>query len=406
MRRLATLAIGALALVAMLIAGCGSKSKATPTATSQAATSPTSAATSTEPIKLGMITSLTGNFSVLGQFDRNAVQLIVDQVNKAGGVNGRKVDVQILDDQSNPTQAAVVARQLISSGVSAIVGPVFSSNCLAVLDAVEAAKIPMITTCASDSQVNPVRPYIFMAPPTAGIVADKLMAYLQAKGLTKIAVIHDTTEFGKAGWDAIKRDAGKYGLTVVDEEPYDITATSFVPGLTHVKNSGAQALISWGAGPPAVTITKEFRQLGLTIPLLFSHAQASPLYIKPAGSAADGVIVGTSLGAMGQYLPDGNPSKSVILAFDKAYEAAYNGAPAEFAYDAYGAIHMILNAIAKVGTNPQAIQKQLEQTTFVSTDGTYHYSATNHAGLGPDAVWVARVQNGQMVPTNFSKNGK
>lgn len=352
-------------------------------------------------IRLGMITSLTGPYTPLGTFNKQAADLLVKQVNDAGGINGQKIELQIEDDQSNPSNGPTAVKRLIANKAVALIGPVFSSTCVAILDDVEAAKLPMITQCATDSQVNPIRPYVFMAPPTTSVVANQLLAYLKSEGKTKIAVLHDATEFGQTGWNVIKADAAKYGITA-EEQPYELTGTTFVPQLTKIKGSDAQAVISWGSGAPAVTIAKEYKQLGLTQPLLYSHAQATPLFLKPAGDAANGLIIGTSLGPVGKFLPDSNPSKAVITKFDADFTAAYNTPPAEFAYNTYGAFNMLVNAIKKAGTDPAKVRDALEQTTFVSADGTYNYSATNHSGLGPESVLVAQVVNGALEPTKFS----
>ncbi len=352
-------------------------------------------------IKIGMITSLTGPYNPLGTFNKQAAELLVKQVNDAGGINGAKIELSIEDDQSNPSNGPTAVKKMIANKVVAIIGPVFSSTCVAILDDVEAAKIPMITQCATDSQVNPIRPNIFMAPPTTTVVANQLLAYLKSEGKTKVTVLHDSTEFGSTGWNVVKADASKYGITP-DEQLYELTGTTFVPQLTKIKNSDTQAVISWGSGAPAVTIAKEYKQLGLAQPLLFSHAQATPLFLKPAGDAANGVIIGTSLGPVGKFLPDSNASKPAITKFDADFQAAYNTAPAEFAYNTYGAFNMIVNAVKKVGPDSAKIRAELEQTTFVSVDGTYKYSATNHAGLGPESVLVAMVTNGALEPTKFS----
>lgn len=352
-------------------------------------------------IRLGIITSLTGPYTPLGTFNKQAADLLVKQVNDAGGINGQKIELQIEDDQSNPSNGPTAVKRLIANKVVALIGPVFSSTCVAILDDVEAAKLPMITQCATDSQVNPIRSYVFMAPPTTSVVANQLLAYLKSEGKTKIAVLHDATEFGQTGWNVIKADAAKYGITA-EEQPYELTGTTFVPQLTKIKGSDAQAVISWGSGAPAVTIAKEYKQLGLTQPLLYSHAQATPLFLKPAGDAANGLIIGTSLGPVGKFLPDSNPSKAVIAKFDADFTAAYNTPPAEFAYNTYGAFNMLVNAIKKAGTDPAKVRDALEQTTFVSADGTYRYSATNHSGLGPESVLVAQVVNGVLEPTKFS----
>jgi branched-chain amino acid transport system substrate-binding protein len=381
----------------------------TTTSTTAAATtapSGTTAATSGGTIKLGMITSLTGPYNPLGSFNKQAADLLVKQINDAGGVNGQKIEMQIEDDQTNPTQAVAAEKKLIASKVVGIIGPVYSSSCVAILDDIEAAKIPMITQCAADSVVTPIRPNVFLGPQSTRFAADQLLGYLKSEGKTKIAVLHDATEYGSLGWNIIKADASKYGITGVDEQPYDLTASTFVPQLTKIKSSDDQAIISWGSGAPAVTITKEYRQLGITIPLTFSGAQASPLYLKPAGDGANGIVMQCQTAPLGKYLPDTNPSKALITKFDADFMAAYNTPPAQFAYNTYDAIQLFVNAIKKAGTDPAKIRDAIEQTQgFVTVDGTYNYSPTDHTGLSIDAMWIAQVQNGALAPTKYG-NGK
>jgi branched-chain amino acid transport system substrate-binding protein len=383
----------------------GTATSATAAATS--APSGTTAASTGGTIKLGMITSLTGPYNPLGSFNKQAADLLVKQINDAGGINGAKIDLQIEDDQSNPSNGPTALKKLIANKIVGLIGPVFSSTCVAILDDVEAAKIPMITQCAADSTINPIRPNVFLGPQSTRFAADQLLGYLKSENKTKIAVMHDATEYGTLGWNIIKADAAKYGITSVDEQPYELTATTFIPQLTKIKNGDAQAIVSWGSGAPAVTITKEHRQLGISIPLTFSGAQASPLYIKPAGDGANGIVMQCQQAAVGKYLPDSNPSKPLIAKFDADFMAAYNTPPAQFAYNTYDAMMLFVNAIKKAGgPDPAKIRDAIEQTQgFVSVDGVYNYSPTDHTGLGIDAMWVAQVQNGALVPTKYG-NGK
>jgi branched-chain amino acid transport system substrate-binding protein len=380
-------------------------SAVTPAATTAPAAT-TSGAASGGTIKIGMITSLTGPYNPLGGFNKQAADLLVKQINDAGGINGAKIELSIEDDQSNPSQALTAVKKLIASKIVALIGPVFSSSCVAILDEVEAAKIPMITQCAADSVVTPIRPNVFLGPQSTRIAADQLLGYLKSVGKTKIALLHDSTEYGSLGGSIIKADAAKYGITSVDEQLYELTATTFIPQLTKIKNGDAQAIISWGSGAPAVTITKEYKQLGITIPLSFSGAQASPLFLKPAGDAANGLIVQCQLAPIGKYLPDSNPAKPLITKFDADFMAAYNTPPAQFAYNTDDAIQLFVAAIKKAGPDPAKIRDAVEQTKgFVSVDGTFNYSPTDHTGLTADDIWIAQVQNGALVPTKYG-NGK
>jgi branched-chain amino acid transport system substrate-binding protein len=237
-------------------------------------------------------------------------------------------------------------------------------------------------------------------------VAERLLQYMKDAGLTHMAVIHDTQNaFADTGWTAMKAKAGQYGISFDLEETFATASTDFAPQLSHVKaKSGIQGLMCWGTGPGPVALTKQFAAAGIKIPLLMSHAEASTLYTKPSGDAANGVIVATSLGVAGPYLPDKHPAKKVIDDMAKSFQATNGYYPPQFAFDGYVAVKLIADAARRKGAKPDQIQAGLESATLLTPEGTYKYSKTNHWGLGLDAVVITQVQNGSFVPTSFAQN--
>jgi branched-chain amino acid transport system substrate-binding protein len=356
------------------------------------------------PIKIGMITSLSGPYTPLGTNSKLGAVQAVDAINAAGGIDGRKLDLIIENDNTSASQAIIDYQTLVSDGVVAIVGPDYSSAAVALVSSAQRAKIPTIDTAAADTLVSPVTHYyVFMTPPTTKIVAQQLLAYMKAKGLTKMAVARDTTEFPTAGWDNMKALAPSYGVSFVYDGTFALTATDFTSILTGVKASGAQGLMVWGVGPAEVILTKQFRAMGLTIPLLFSHGEASYLYTKPVGAAGDGAIIASSIGGIGPYLPANYPGRSVIMSFANTFQKNNGYYPPEFAFDASGAVDMIAKAIREDGATPAGIAKALQTMTITTGDGTYHFSPTNHAGLTASQVAITRDVNGTLVPTAFTK---
>lgn len=359
--------------------------------------------TASGPIKLGMITSLTGAYSALGTNDKLGALQAVDEINKAGGINGRQIDLKVLDDQTKPDQAVTDYDQLVGEGIVAVVGSSYSGSSLAVIPVVDRKNVPYVSTAAADNQVEPVHAYVFMTPPTTAIVSERLLEYMKAKGLTKMAVLHNSQNaFADIGWKAMKDRAAQYGVSFIDEETNEFSTTDFTPQLTHVKASGAQGLMVWDTGPGPVILTKQFQAQGLAIPLLMSHAEASTLYAKPAGPAAEGVIVATSLGVVGPHLPAANPAKSVTESMTKAFEAANKYYPPQFAFDGYVAVNLLADAAKRKGATPAEIQQGLESANLTTPEGTYKFSKTDHAGLAIPAVVIARITKGDFVPTAFS----
>lgn len=357
------------------------------------------------PIHIGQIASLTGNYTPLGSNDKLGAAQAVKEINDSGGLlGGRKIKLTVKDDKTEPDQAVIAFNDLAGSGVVAVVGSSFSNSSLAVIPQADRKQLVYVSTAAADEQVQPVHDYAFMTPPTAGVVAEQLLRYFQDQGWTKMAVAYDTkSAFAQTGWKKMSALAGKYGVTFTDEETFEATTTNFSSVLTHVRNSDAQGLMVWATGAAPVILTKQFASAGLDMPLVMSHAEASTLYTEPAGPAADGVILATSLGVVGPELPD-SKVKDVTLKMAGPFQEANGYYPPQFALDGYNAVKLIAAAIEKAGsTDPGEIQKAMENLTLQTPEGEYTYTPSDHSGLTVDDVAIAEVQDGEFHLTDWSK---
>lgn len=390
MRRLGTITslLAALGLAATACGGGGSTSGG-----------------SNEPIKLGLITSLTGNYTPLGTNDKKGAELAVKEINSSGGLlGGRKIQLVTKNDKTQPNQSVIAFNELVGEDVAGVIGSSFSNSALATIPIAQRQQIPYISTAASDEQVNPVREYAFMTPPTAGVVAEQLLAYFESQGMTKMAVAYDSqSAFAMTGWRKMQEMAGQYGIEFVVQEEFQTTTSDFSSVFTAVRGSGAQGLMVWATGAPAVIITKQFASAGVDMPLVMSHAEASTLYTEPAGKAAEGVIVASSVATVGPHLPE-SELKKTVMDMAKAFQEKHGYYPPQFAFDGYGAVKLFAAAIEKAGsTEPDAIQQALEGLTLLTPEGEYHYTAQDHAGLDSDDVAIAEVTDGDFVPTEWSQ---
>ncbi|MEO7126414.1 MAG: ABC transporter substrate-binding protein [Nakamurella sp.] len=405
----------------MVIASCGSSGGASgasavagnsSSASSQAAAGNTGAtgssgavAASGGPIELGQIASLTGNYTPLGTNNKLGADLAVQQINDAGGVLGRPLKISVKDDQSSPDQAVIAFNDLASTGVAAVIGSSNSNASLAVIPIAERKKISYISTAAADEQIDPVRSFGYMTTPTAGVIAEQLLRYFKAKGMTKMAVAYNTQQaYAVTGWKKMEALADKYGISFVDKETFETSMTDFASVLTHVSSSGAQGLMVWVTGAPAVIITKQMATSGPKIPLIFSPAEASTLYTKPAGSAAVGVILACSVASVGPDLP-ASKLKDTVMAMATAFQKANGTYPPQFAFDGYDAVELIAAAIKKADSaDPVKVQQALDTLTLLAPEGTYHLSPTDHSGLTVDDVAIAVVKSdGSLSATDWSK---
>ncbi|MDX3111085.1 ABC transporter substrate-binding protein [Nonomuraea angiospora] len=356
-----------------------------------------------DPIKVGLIVSLTGNYTPLGSEDKKAVELAVEQVNAQGGLLGRKVELVTRDDKTAPDQG-IVAYNQIKGDIDVLIGPVFSNSALAVEPLAQRDKMPYLSLAPAQEQVEPIKSYIFVTPALSSMYAERYLQYLQAKGIKTIAVAWDSkSAYSVSGHKSMIALAPKYGVKVAVDEPYETTTSDFSPLFTHVRDSAAEALVFWGSGAPGVTAAKQYVASGLKTPLFLTASQASKLWLEPMGGAAEGMTVQSAIGVVGEYLPDGK-QKQVIEQMAKPYQQKHGYPPPQFAQDGYSASLLLFEAIKKANSTDKAkVQQALETMDLVTPNGRFRYSPTDHSGLSPEFISVNTVQNGKFVPTDWAK---
>ncbi|GAA2828425.1 ABC transporter substrate-binding protein [Nonomuraea rubra] len=356
-----------------------------------------------DPIKVGLIVSLTGNYTPLGSEDKKAVELAVEQVNAQGGLLGRKVELVTRDDKTAPDQG-IVAYNQIKGEIDALIGPVFSNSALAVEPLAQRDKMPYLSLAPAQEQVEPIKSYIFVTPALSSMYAERYLQYIQAEGIKTIAVAWDSkSAYSVSGHESMVELAPKYGVTIAVDEPYETTTSDFSPMFTHVRDSKAEALVFWGSGAPGVTAAKQYVASGLETPLFLTASQASKLWLEPMGAQAEGMTVQSAIGVVGEHLPEGK-QKQVIDQMAGPYQQKHGYPPPQFAQDGYSASLLLFEAIRKANsTDKTKIQQALETMDLITPNGRFRYSATDHSGLSPEFISVNTVKNGQFVPTEWAK---
>jgi branched-chain amino acid transport system substrate-binding protein len=356
-----------------------------------------------DTIRIGQIVSLTGNYSPLGTENQKSVALAVEKINAAGGIGGKQIELSVRDDKSLPDQAVLAFNEL-KGGSDAIIGSPFSNSALATIPLVDREEIPYVSLTPADEQVNPVHPYVFVVPALSGTYAETALQYFQSAKLTKVALAYDTkSSYAVAGAKGLQAKASQYGVTVAPIEEFQTTATEFGAVFTHVRASDAQALMVWATGAPAVALTKQYAASGLTIPLVLTGAQASKLFLEPAGPAAEKAVIASSVGVVGEHLPAGE-LKTAVDELTSSFTTKYGYPPPQFAQDGWSGVKLLAAAIEKAGgTDRKKVRDALEGLTLTTPNGTYTYSATNHSGLTTDFISINTIEGGKFVPTEFSK---
>ena len=346
-----------------------------------------------QPIKIGALFSVTGPPSFLGEPERNAAQMVADQINKAGGIKGRPVQLVVYDTTGDATKAVQLANKLIKDDkVVAIIGPSTTGETMAVMPVVEKAGIPLISCSAGRKITEPVNKWVFKTAQNDSLAVTKIYEHFQKKKLTKVALLTVSDGFGTSGREQLKAQAAAYGIQVVYDETYGPKDTDMTAQLTKIRSTQAQALVCWGTNPGPAIIARNARQLGLAIPLFMSHGVSSKKFIELAGDAADGIILPSGKVIVSDVLPVSDPQKKWLTGFVKEYQKQYRVEGDHFAGHAWDAMMLLKGALERGDATPASIADQLEKTkNFHGIGGTFTYSPTDHAGLTKDAFVLVLV---------------
>ena len=361
-------------------------------------------AQTTGPIKIGMVTSLTGNFAPLGTNDRLAVQQVFEQQNAKGGINGRQLELSVLDDASDPNQSVIQFNKMVGDGVVAILAPPQSTANLALKPVVTEKKIPTIALGAADEQAIPPSPYMWMVAPLSSSVAKASMAFMQQQGKTRLAMLTDTKNaYANAVHDAVAKGIGTYGITVVADESFESTQTNFTPQFAKVIEAKPDFFLVLATGAPPVVITKQWADANAGIPLMLTASSASQLYLDPAGPAAEGVYVEATMGVVGEHLPASNKFKKQIDEFAAPFKAANGYYPPQFAWDGMIAATFLIDAIQRKGATPEQIRSGLDSVDLDTPHGHYTFTPEKHHGQPDSASLMTIVKNGGFVPIGMTE---
>jgi len=357
-----------------------------------------------EPIKIGTILSTTGPASFLGEPARKTMELEVARLNAAGGVLGRKVEMILYDDGGAPDKAASFVKRLIENDkVDILIGASTTATTMAVIPMVEKAEIPFISNAGAIVIVNPVKKWVFKIPHTDRMAAEKVFVDLKARGLTKVALLSEDSAFGKSGREQILAVAPSYGLQVVADETYGARDPDMTPQLTKIRTvADAQALIIWGLGQGPAVASRNYKQLGMTLPTYHSHGVASKDFIAMAKEAAEGMRIPAATAVVADKLPDSDRQAPVVKDYQKRYEAQYKEAVSAFGSNAFDAILIFADAARRAGGMDKGKMRDAIEKThdLVGANGVFTMTEADHNGLTFDSLRLLEVKGGDWTIVN------
>jgi branched-chain amino acid transport system substrate-binding protein len=348
---------------------------------------------STGPIKIGIYGDLSGQTSSFGQSTKNGATMAIDEINKAGGINGRQIEFIFEDDQGQPAQAATVVTKLINQDkVHALLGEVASSNSLAAAPVAQAAKIPMITPSSTNPKVTQIGDYIFrvcfMDDFQASSMAKFAATTLKAK---TAAILGDVnSDYSKGMTQYFVEEFARHGGQIVDRQAYTQTDPDFKGQLTAIRAKNPDVIFVPGYYGQVGVIAKQAKELSIKAPLLGGDGWDAPQLWSLGGAALNGSYM------TNHYSVD-DPSPAVQK-FVAGYKARYGGlAPDAIAALAYDAANVLAEAIRRAGsTDGPKIRDAIAQTqNFVGITGTIGINAQRNA-VKPAVIF--ELQDGKLLP--------
>ncbi|MBN1697949.1 MAG: ABC transporter substrate-binding protein [Spirochaetales bacterium] len=356
-----------------------------------------------QPIKVGAILAVTGPASFLGAPEEKTLTMLAEQINNAGGVDGRKIELIVKDSQANPENAISFAKQLIEEDkVTAIIGPTTSGESMAIKDLCQENSTILLSCAAAETIVEPVASYVFKTPQKDSYAAIKIYQTMNDLGIKKIGVVVSNAGFGLGGKAQLEKYAPEHGIEIAITEVYDKGEKDLTAVLTKVKDKGVEAVVNWSIVPAQSIIPKNMKQLGMNIPLFQSHGFGNIEYVKAAGEAAEGIIFPCGRLLVADVLPSDHPQKAVLTKYKNDYESRFKEDASTFGGHAYDSFMILMEAIKKAGADDvEKIRSAIENMKgFIGTGGIFNLSPSDHNGLALDSFEMLTVENGKFVLYN------
>ena len=348
------------------------------------------AALAAEPIKIGVVNEITGVQAQAGEFTVNGIKLAQEEINNAGGVLGRRIELQIEDNQSTNPGTVLAFSKLGGRGdIAGIVGPIRSTQVQAASPTIAKSGIPTMIGGTDTSLTHVNNRWLFRARPndsySSRVIADFGVNTLKMK---KWAIIHSTDAFGSGGAKALTAALAAQGVAPVLDQGYTNNSQDFAAVVLSIKKSEADILATYMTLEPDVGIfARQLRQLGVTIPWVGSPSLIAVTSLNLAGESLYGTY------AITDFTTGAN---DLTRSFMKKYHDKYGVNPDTFASWSYDATQVLALAIRTAGsTEPEAVRLAiLAIRGYKGLEGTYEFDQN---GDGLHGYNIVKNDGGKIV---------
>jgi branched-chain amino acid transport system substrate-binding protein len=344
-----------------------------------------------ETIKVGVITDKVGPAKPYAEPATEGIVFGADELNRKGGVLGRKIELLIEDDQGRPDISAAMARKLVDAGVVFILSVSLTPATQQQQTVTSETKTPQMTPMNSGdtltTQLN--NPYFWQTGPLGSIQIATLLAHARAKNLKKVALISDNSDLGQLLAKFFRAGLEKSGIQVAAEEIVPRGATTAEPQMQKIRAANPDAMFMAGVlTPENVLILRAYRQFGLKFPIHSSYNLSVPQYMSVAKGLLNGIT----------FVDAYDPEKPQVKQFEAAYKKATGKDPYNIHGYGYDGIMLVADAVRRAGSaDKEKIRAAMQQTSYEGVMGArgmkYVFPDGKRTGYDPNGM-VVRVYEG------------
>jgi branched-chain amino acid transport system substrate-binding protein len=353
-------------------------------------------AMSQEPFRIGSSVGLSGYIAPLDREFRDGVMLAVDALNGRGGILGRKVELIIEDNRSQPQDSVIGYKKMIQQDkVNVFISGCLSAGIFAAASFVAQAELPMLF-CSIPPVVPDQRKWGFQVAPAPALTLERRLQYLGERAkIRKIGLLHDVAPFSKLGVEAAKKLAPKYGVEIVGTESYNNQDADLSNQIGRLNGAGAAAIVKIGAGGTGITAAQNLKALGLKTPLLIGD-DTLPAMKSAADVLGDQLLFPADPTQL--YTTAGAQSASVS-AFMKPWTAKHGNRNATYAASGWDAVMMVASAAESTkSTSGPVLRDAIEKMSDYRGVYRYQFSADNHVGITENPFVMARFKGDKVAP--------
>ncbi|MBI3077408.1 MAG: ABC transporter substrate-binding protein [Deltaproteobacteria bacterium] len=350
-----------------------------------------------EPIRIGMVTPLTGPVAFSGQSQANATKIAMEEINARGGVAGRPIQLFVEDGICNPAQSVAAAEKLINRDqVVALIGAFCSSATGAVMEVTKRYRIPQVTGVSTAPVLTEQgNPWFFRAQATSRLLARAFAPTLVNKeGIRKVAFLVTNEDWGRGMAKEFGEAMTKAGARVASTDFYQVSETDYYSYLTRIKTLGVDALGMTAYETHAIQLSRQIKEVGLKAKLFGEGIWTIDAYLKAAGPYSEGII------ALVEYVHTvDNPENR---AFVSKYRERHRENPTKYSAAGYLVLQIIAKAISDArSAEPARIRDALEKVEYSGFNGTFRFTPTHQAY--DFNVYMVQLRNQVPVVLNVAK---